>query len=136
MQVRGRLKSKVALQSRPLTTLLVLALPVLFIFLSSVMFGRDKNLPTGSVHSVTSINKSLAMESSKHPAEDRPVIIYEFVAETPSSVLRYAAYTEGNAFGSIKKPLMIRRWVELMIHQDTEYASELARNLSKILQAC
>lgn len=78
------------------------------------------------------------MESSKNPSADRPNIEYEKVAgKSTDDVLVYAAYVGGNSASSIgaKKAVTIRRWAELMVHEDTEYAAAMAQSLSEILKA-
>lgn len=145
MQVRARPKPKTTLNSQsvhPLLTVLLLAAPVVFIFLFSVFFvGNDLskipldtqvNKTTTTTHQSTSISMTMSTKEG-NPDVTPPTILYEKVKkDSTKDVYRYAAFVDGN--GS-KTPLSIRKWAELLADNDTKYARGLATDLSSILKA-
>jgi hypothetical protein len=138
MQIRARQNKRRTL-CRPLLTVLLLSVPVIFIFLSSVLWGGD-GLPSNQAASAVT-NKTITSASMRPPKlsnHDRPTLYYEKVIEDSNDQIhRYAAYVvEGSGAGHDKNNIItIRRWAELMAHEDSEYSAALARNISSILKA-
>ncbi len=133
MQVRARSKHRASIPFRPLFTVLLLSLPVVFIFFFSVLLGNDrlKTEATTIVNLTIASNMIDQLSTSSH---DTPIVTYEKVLEySGAETYRYAAFF--NEAGS-KKPLSIRHWAELMTHNSTEYSSGLGRDLSFILKVC
>jgi hypothetical protein len=140
MQIRARERKRTT-RLRSLLSVLLLSVPVVFIFLSSVLLGGD-DLPSSThaasvvVTNKTSVSSS-TMDNPPNIAKlDRPTVYYDKVLkESNDSIHRYAAYVaEGPGTEHGRNILSIRRWAELMAHEDTEYSAALARNISSILK--
>lgn len=134
MHVRSRQKNGPSLQFRPLLTIFLLSIPIVFIFFSSI-FVRTDDLPkTNSEMVFHKTHGSAAMTLPKLSAIDTPKVIYDRVLEhSDTTLFRYEAFIE---LAGSKEPLSIRRWAELMTHNDTVYAASLARDLSVIVKVC
>ena len=140
----------------PLLPILILAAPIVLIFLVASHQRRAFGLiatTTTTTTTTTTITTSSTIMKTKVPQEEttttttttngnvrmiesKPRISYTLVAEEGDSSsqhsFRYVATEEWKDGSS--HAVTIERWAQLMAHNDTDYAQQLAMNLTQILK--
>ena len=133
MNVRVRPRHQTPSSFHPLLMVLLLAVPIVFIFLFSVLFvGNDLSKVPTDTH-INKTSTSIAMTATTIiSTADPPTILYEKIKEhSTKDVYRYAAFVEVEG---TKTPLSIRQWAILFTHEQTQYTTGLANDLSSILK--
>jgi hypothetical protein len=109
----------------------LVSVPILLLVLLLSVFSSD--LISTTSHQNQDIGLKMPKSKSKNATEG-PKVTYTAVADSDPNVLRYAAMEEGTDGGSMR-PLTIYRWANLMAHEDSSYARQLALNLTTLLKA-
>ena len=134
-------------QEVPVLAFLLLSAPVVLIFWISTRISRHH--PPPDKVSTDDMMMMLVNHNHNHPLGlvplvETPRITYDLVvvavveqkaddqSKSNKNMIRYRALEERPEDGSLQ-PLSIQKWAQLMSHNDTTYAQQMALNLTHIL---